>query len=57
MSKELRIPIGDKELEIAYCEFQKYAVKEGIPLEDEGDWGAWWECWMDGYCVAKMRGE
>ena len=51
---DLRMPIGDEELKSAFSEFQLYADNSGIPLDDEADWGDWWECWMDGYSLAKL---
>ena len=32
--------------------FVAFCVREGISTEDEGDWGAWWDCWADGYDTA-----
>ena len=28
--------------------FTLYCLKEGISLENEEDWKAWWQCWKAG---------
>jgi hypothetical protein len=33
-------------------EFNEFARKKGISLENKEDWLPWWEFWCDGYHVA-----
>ena len=33
-------------------QFREWAKDNGVDLEYEDDWGAWWECWVDGYVTA-----
>jgi len=32
--------------------FAEYANRVGISLDDEEDYGAWWDCWKEGYIEA-----
>jgi hypothetical protein len=29
--------------------FVEWATQQGVNLEDEGDWGLWWDCFFTGY--------
>lgn len=30
-------------------EFAEFCKQNGINLQEEDDWGTWWECWIAGY--------
>lgn len=38
--------------ENAHETFLDYATERGINMEDEEDWGPWWECFITGYNAA-----
>ena len=35
--------------------FVVYCIEEGISLEDESDYGDWWDCWKAGAEASKER--
>jgi len=35
-----------------WAKFTEYANREGISLDDEEDYGPWWDCWKEGYICA-----
>ena len=37
-----------------WTKFTKYANRVGISLDDEEDYGAWWDCWKEGYVEALL---
>lgn len=35
--------------EFLWLKFSEWAETEGVSLDNELDWGPWWDCWHDGY--------
>ena len=37
--------------------FNRYALENGISLDNKDDWGPWWDCWLNGWQFAKKSEE
>lgn len=47
-----KLKIPDNAEYYGWQAFIRYAERQGIALDDEDDWGPWWDCWKAGYIAA-----
>jgi len=39
---------GRKITEVFAIRFSSWCEENGVSLDNEEDWGPWWDCWVDG---------
>lgn len=48
-NEEIDLAINKQKVEKLPIKFKEFALENGISLDYEPDWKAWFECWEDGY--------